>query len=304
MSAFVDAGLFQVDVNYEHVRPQVDFDMLDEYDSMFGTLLSQLPPVFDVHVYHVYLTTRPGHSPQYVMRLPSCFKSLDLPNLLVTMQWLTFSNMSVLVARLETSALDGEVKACMCDLAQWLHRVASYSRLLQMAEAEPNVATVLCCKDTPLLQAPLFMDGAGMPNWRVPLAAFPDDETCVFYADVDAVTTAVNLPVPPDVQRVLANLPAHSLHGLFPGVDRDRVHLEKRPPTPSRAVVLEAGDVIVYLSADEASLVFAQVLYTNTQQPYWLELHNAQQPLCFAKYNTANQVLESPLQCLDAFLPA
>lgn len=304
----MDPGVFRVDVDYERVRPHVDFGMLDDLDSVFGNYFSQNIPIFSTpqHVYYLYLVTRPGCSPSYVMRLPTFLKSMDLPNLSLGIQWLTFSTVSVVVLSMETSGTPEQVAACARDLVDWLKRVASYSSLLELSDAVPNVATVSCSKDQPLLQSMAYMDAHGMPNWRVPLCLFDGDDTFVFHADVECDATPVAcLPVPLDVRYVLANLHVHSLHSIFPHVDR--MHFEKRPPTPTRVasapVSLQDGDVIVYLGGDNTCLCFARVVATNVQRSYWLQLHNAEEPQCFAKFNTADQVLESPLQLLDAFVP-
>lgn len=307
MSDYVVPGFFQVDVDYEHVRPQVDYSLAD-YESVFGySMLSADVPIFSDpgHMFYMYFVTRPGYSPSYVMRLPRNFTSLNLPNMSMKAQWLTFSTMSVLEVSVETSGSAEQVKACVADVAHWLNRMTSYSDLLQLDDAAPNVATVLCSKDQPLLRGPVYMDVHGMPDWRVSLSSFGADETCVFQADVGSGAGAAlpALPVPTDVQHVLANLHAHALFTLFPHVLHSRMHFEKRPPTPPRSVLLEEGDVVVYLNADHSQLLFAQVVGTDALRPYWLQLHNAEEPQCLAKFSTATQALESPLQVLHAFVP-
>lgn len=315
MCDFVDAGMFQVDVDYEHVRPRVDFTMIDDLDSIFGANFFSAPvPLFpDVHVYHVYLTTRPGYSPSYVMRLPTNISTLGLPNCSTSVQWLTFCTgdaaapAAILAMTFETSALEAEVQERVGELVQWLQRITIYSELLKLYDASPNVVSVLCCKDRPLLEAPLFIDTHGLPNWRIPLTSFRADATFLFQADISTCVTSVDTTsyMPPDVQYVLANLHGHALHSLFQCVERK--HMEKRPPTPTtQAVLLAEGDVVVYLDADGASLVYAKVVGTDVREgsSYWLQLDNAEQPECFAKFNLADQVLESPLQVLQAFSPA
>lgn len=313
MLDFVDVGMFRVDVDYEHVRPRVDFAMLDSLECVFGT--NMFSGFYDTHVYHMYLITRPGYSPSYVMRLPANISTLNLPNVSSSVQWLTFCTgdggapTAVLAITFETTAAEVEVHARMAEVVQWLERMSAYSDVLRLDHAAPNVLSVLCCKDTPLLQAPHLMDSNGLPNWRLPLSSFHADETFLFQADIahsTGVALDLTLQVPPDVQHVFANLHVHALHSLFQCVER--THLEKRPlthpPVEARDDTLAVEDVVVYLSADGQSLVYARVVGLDVALPYWVQLDNAEQPQCFAKFNVADQVLGSPLQVLQSFIPS